>query len=70
MEDMQLIGIVIGAIVGHLIAAMIAGGSYAYVGGNLFEVTEEPMGCIQGCLVELIAVGLGGAAGYIIASFV
>jgi hypothetical protein len=55
MEGIRLVGIIISAIVGHFIAAIIAGGSYTYVGGNLFEIAEEPMGCIQGCLVEVIA---------------
>ncbi len=67
MEVVQVVGVIIGAIVGHLVAAMIAGGSYAYIGGNLFEVTEEPLGCVRGCLVELMAVALGASAGYFIA---
>ena len=66
MEIIQVAGVIIGALAGHLVAAMIAGGSYTYIGGNVFEVTEEPLGCIQGCLVEIIAVGLGAGAGYII----
>jgi hypothetical protein len=68
MELSGVIGIVVGALIGHIIAASIAGGSYAFVGGSLFEVTEEPMGCLQGCLVEMVAVGIGAGAGYFIAT--
>jgi hypothetical protein len=48
MELAGIIGIVVGALIGHIIAAAgVAGGSYAYVGGSVFEVTEDPMGCLQ-----------------------
>jgi hypothetical protein len=67
MELSGVIGIVVGGLIGHIIAAGIAGGSYAYVGGGLFEVTEDPMGCLQGCVVEIVAVGIGAGAGYFIA---
>jgi hypothetical protein len=66
MELSGIIGIVVGALIGHIAAAGIAGGSYAYVGGGMFEVTEDPMGCLQGCLVEIGAVGIGAGAGYFI----
>jgi hypothetical protein len=68
MELAGIIGIVVGALIGHIIAASVAGGSYADVGGGLFEVTEDPMGCRQGCLVEIVAVGIGAGAGYFIAT--
>jgi hypothetical protein len=68
MELSGVIGIVVGGLIGHIIAAGIAGGSYAYVGGGLFEVTEDPMGCLQGCPVEIVAVGIGAGAGYFIAT--
>ena len=51
-----------------MVAAMIAGGGYSYIGGNLFEVTREPMGCIRGCVVEIVSVALGAGAGYAIGS--
>ena len=66
MELAPVIGLIVGVLVGHMIAAMIAGGGYQYVGGDLFEIVREPMGCIQGCVVEIVAVGLGGGAGYVI----
>ena len=68
MELSGIIGIVVGALIGHIVAAGVAGGSYAYVGGGFFEVTEDPMGCLQGCLVEIVAVGIGAGAGYVIAT--
>ncbi len=68
MDLYQALGAFIGAIVGHMVAAMVAGGSYTYLGGDLFEVTEEPMGCIQGCIIEIVAVGLGAGAGYVLGS--
>lgn len=68
MELAPYIGLVVGLLVGHMIAAMIAGGGYEYVGGNLFEVVREPMGCIKGCVIEIVAVGLGGGAGFVIGS--
>jgi hypothetical protein len=40
MNEIQLIGIIIGAIAGHVIATMIAGGSDTYIGENVFQVTR------------------------------
>jgi hypothetical protein len=67
MEFSGIVGIAVGALIGHIVAAGIAGGSYAYVGGDMFEVTDDPMGCLQGCLVEIVAVGIGAGAGYFLA---
>lgn len=64
----QLIGIIVGALVGYIIAAAIAGGSYRYIGGNLFEVTKEPMSCLPGCLLEVVLVAIGAGVGYFIGS--
>lgn len=64
----QLIGIIAGAFVGYVIAAAIAGGSYRYIGGNLFEVAKEPMSCLPGCLLEIVLVVIGAGAGYMIGS--
>ena len=68
MSGGQVIGIIIGAIVGYGIAAAIAGGSYRYIGGNLFEVAKEPMSCLPGCLLELALVDVGGGLGYLVGS--
>ncbi len=64
----QLIGLIIGVLAGHAVATMIAGGSYQHVGSGWFEVTEDPMGCVQGCLVEIVCVGLGAGLGYVTGS--
>jgi len=64
----QLIGLIVGALAGHAVATMIAGDSYQHVGGGWFEVTENPIGCLQGCLVEIVCVGLGAGIGYFIGS--
>lgn len=66
MELAPIIGFVIGALVGHMVAAVIAGGGYQYIGGDLFEVVREPMGCIKGCVIEIVMVGLGSGAGFVI----
>jgi len=68
MTGGQLIGVIIGGIVGYAVAATIAGGKYEYLRGNLFLVTEEPMGCIPGCLITLVAVGIGGGLGFVVGS--
>lgn len=64
----QLIGILVGALIGYAVSASIAGGSYRYIGGEWWEITEEPMGCLAGCLLEIVAVAIGAAAGYIVGS--
>ncbi len=67
MSGEQLIGAIIGGLAGHLVAALIAGGGYRYIGGNWFEVVREPMSCLKGSLVEVLCVGLGAGAGYVLA---
>lgn len=68
MSGAQLIGMIVGALIGYAIAASIAGGSYRYIGSNLFEVVKEPKGCLPGCLLELLLVALGAGAGYLVGS--
>jgi hypothetical protein len=64
----QLIGILIGGFVGYIIASAIAGGGYRYIGGNLFEITKEPMSYLPGCLFEIVLVAIGAGVGYYIGS--
>jgi hypothetical protein len=62
----QLIGIVIGGLIGYAVAASIAGGKYRFIGGNMFEVTREPKGFLPGCLITLILTALGAGAGFVV----
>lgn len=64
----QLIGIIVGAVVGYAIAAAIAGGSYRHIGGGWVELVEDPMGCLPGCILEIVLTALGAGAGYLIGS--
>lgn len=65
----QLIGMIIGGIVGYGISATIAGGSWQHVGGGWFEAVKDPMGCFPGCLVTLLATAAGVGAGWVVGSF-
>lgn len=62
----QLIGMIAGGLLGYIIAASIAGGSYQHIGGGWFEIVEDPMGCLPGCLLELALVAVGVGAGFVI----
>ena len=64
----QLIGIIVGGLLGYIVAAAIAGGSYRYVGGDLWEVVEDPMGCIPGCLLEIVLAIIGAGVGFLVGS--
>ena len=64
----QLIGIIIGGLLGYIIAASKAGGSYRYLGDDLFEASDDAMGCVSGCLLEIVLMAIGAGAGYFIGS--
>jgi hypothetical protein len=62
MTDAQILGLIVGAFVGWIIAAAITAGKYRYLGGPYFEQTKPPMGC-AGCLIQIILAGIGAAVG-------
>ena len=62
----QIIGIIVGALIGYIIAGMRSGVSYLHVGGGWFEVIDESEGCLRGCLSVIFWVALGIAAGFLI----
>ena len=66
----QLVGIIVGALAGLAIAAGIAGGRYRHVGGGWFELVEDPMSCLPGCLLQIVLTVVGAGAGYLIGSMV
>jgi hypothetical protein len=68
MSDEQLIGTIIGAFVGVIVAYGIGGGRYRHVGGGWFEVVEDTPGCLASCLLEIVSVTIGAAAGFVVAS--
>jgi hypothetical protein len=62
----QLIGMIAGGLIGYAIAASIAGGSYRHIGGGWFELVEDPMSCLPGCLLEIALVAVGAGAGFVV----
>ena len=66
----QGVFMVIGGIVGFIIALSVATGRYTYIGGGRVMETRESMGVLKGLLVECIGTVLGAGIGYLIGSIV
>lgn len=66
MSGGQLLGLLLGALLGYIVAVNMVGAKYRYLGGDLMEMVEEPADCLTGCVVTLLAVAIGAGAGYVL----
>ena len=64
----QLIGIVVGALVGYVAGYMITGGGWHYIGDGWFVAEEGRLGCVPGCLLEIVLAAIGAGVGFVVGS--
>jgi hypothetical protein len=64
----QLVGIVVGALVGYMAGYAITGGGWRHVGGGWFVSEEARLGCVPGCLLEIVLAAIGAGVGFLIGS--
>ena len=47
---------------------MITGGGWRHVGGGWFVAEEGRLGCVPGCLLEIVLAAIGAGVGFLIGS--
>lgn len=67
MDDPNLIGAIVGGVIGYIISFFLVSPKFRHEGGGWFS-KEGGMGFFRGCLTSLILIAIGVGLGYIIAS--
>ncbi len=67
MTEAQIIGAIVGGILGFVIAGAIASPKFKYLGGHWGEF-KGGMGCLKTLFLQVVLTAIGAGAGAIVAT--
>lgn len=68
MSETQIIGLIIGAVCGFVLALVVVSPRWRYLGGG-YAYAEGGASNLGGCALEVFLTGLGGLFGFLAGGF-